>query len=94
MIKLLDAATANGRSTAYLAPPDDYTAKVLFSGTIGNATISLETSPDAGTTFIATGKTFTSGAVEPAMIEIKRGERLYANQTGIGGGTSSTIWAT
>lgn len=90
---LLSAATGNGRSSEFFSTRVDRTVRVSFSGTIGTATIALEISPvDAlGSTFIPTGAEFLTGQLDPVMIELRAGDRLYANQTGVGGGTSSTV---
>lgn len=90
---LLSAATGDGRSSQYFTAPWDMTVRVAFSGTIGTATIALEVSPvdAAGSVFIPTGAEFKTGSLTPVMIELRAGDRVYANQTGSGGGTSSTV---
>lgn len=98
MERLFSSRTANGRSsdvgTGLLgrAVALGGEAKIMFSGTIGAATISVDTSPDGGTTWIPSGATFVSGATNPVIIELSPGELLSVNMTGASG-TTADVWA-
>jgi len=90
--KLLDGATGNGRSTEYFEAPNDMEVRVLHLGTIGSASVAMEiTTQENRSTYIPVGLTFASGSVLPQMLELRAGDRLYANQTGASGTTTTIL---
>jgi len=98
MEKLFNGRTTNGRSSDTgsgllgRAVGQGGTVKVMFSGTIGGASISIDTSPDGGTTWIASGAVFATGDLAPKLLEMTPAELLSVNMTGASG-TTATVWA-
>ncbi len=97
MERLFNSRTSNGRSsdtgTGLLgrAVPLCGDVKLFFIGTIGGASISIDTSPDGGTTWVASGATFSSSSTVPVILSMAPGELLSVNMTGASGTTASVL---
>jgi hypothetical protein len=59
--KLLDAVTANGNSSSYKWPGGKGT--LVAAGTWGSGTITLQASPDSGTTWVSSSVTRTADGI-------------------------------
>lgn len=82
MIKLLDGVTANATSAEHITACSE-TIIVVASGTFGSGTVTLQVSPDGGTTWVTTGKTLTAdGSV---FQDFPAGSRLRVALTGATG---------
>ena len=86
--QLFAAKTANGSTEA--VPVNGRHVSFIASGTFGGATLTVEISPDGGTTWVSTGSTLTAaGVVELAYGE---GTSLRVTLSGATGTTSVNVW--
>lgn len=86
--KLFTLQTANG-STAKFVSSGDFMS-LIASGTFGGATITVEVSPDDGTTWIATSATLTAAGVTNFIGG--EGLRFRFTLSGATGPTSVNAW--
>jgi hypothetical protein len=86
--QLFTAQTANGSTQA--VPVNGRHVSFVAAGTFGGATLTVEVSPDSGTTWVSTGTTLTAAGA----VEVTYGEGLLLRVTlsGATGTTSLNVW--
>jgi len=89
MPQLLTNADSNSSSSAVQSADSDPTL-IVAAGTWDTATLTLEVSPDNGTTWVSTGDTLTANGV--IKIDLPWGTRFRVTLSSVGGSTSVNAW--
>jgi hypothetical protein len=88
MNKLFTARTTNGSSST--VPSNGRTLTVVASGTWDSATLTVEVSPDSGTTWVPTDTSFTASGVKTCIFD--EGVLYRLTVASAGAGTSLNAW--
>lgn len=89
MIQLLTNQTANGSSGTHTTSCET-TVVLVGEGTWDTSTLTLEISPDGGTTWVSTGKTLTADGIQ--TIDLPAGCKLRATLSSVGAGSDVNAW--
>lgn len=87
IVKILDGATGNGRSSV-LQNQVESERMFCFTGTIGGATISIDLSND-GSTWFNTGAEFATGDTDPKMVKVQDKQYMSVIVSGASGTTAT-----
>lgn len=90
MRTLFSSQTANGQSETITWHGG--TGTLVVAGTFDGATVSLQCSPDNGTTWIAVGTDSTLTAAGVAVFQLSPGNLLRLDLSIAGASTSITAW--
>lgn len=92
MEQLFTGQTANGSSASYNSGDTDKPVLAVVEGTWDTATMTLEISPDGGTTWVTTGQTLTANGVMTFNAPNCLPYRLTLSS--VGAGTNLDAWIT